>query len=168
MSMATVGLQMYSSYLSSRAAKAEDVFKEAELKQQAEYGRLKADQVNAQKTRTLAITLSHVDAVRAAAHTDPTSPTGAAVRGTMEEAGTEAKNITVENILQQARMDDANAAYMRSAGSNALLAGDIDMVSKLLGGGAGALQSMPGGGTPDLSQPLPGSAPLGQGGIGSA
>jgi hypothetical protein len=168
MSMANVGLQMYSSYLSSRAAKAEDVFKAQQLEEQATIGRLKADQVNAQKTRNLAITLSHVDAVRAAAHTDPTSPTGAAVRGTMEEAGTEAKNITVENILQQSRMDEANAAYLRSAGSNALLAGDIDMVSKLLAGGAGALQSMPGGGTPDLSQPLPGSAPLGQGGIGSA
>jgi hypothetical protein len=168
MSMATVGLQMYSSYLSSRATKAEDVFKAELLEEQAQYGELKAAQTNAQKTRNLAITLGHIDAVRAAAHTDPTSPTGAAVRGTVEERETEAKNITVENILQQSRMDEAYAAYLRSAGSNALLAGDIDMVSKLLAGGAGALKDMPGGGTPDLSQPLPGSAPLGQGGIGSA
>jgi hypothetical protein len=166
MSMASVGLQMYGSYLSSRATKAEDVFKAQQLEEQAQYGELKAVQTNAQKTRNLAITLGHIDAVRAAAHTDPSSPTGAAVRGTVEETGTEAKNITVENILQQSRMDEANAAYLRSAGSNALLAGDIDMVSKLLGGGAGALKDMPGG--PDLSQPLPGSAPLGQGGIGSA
>ena len=143
MSMATVGLQMYSSYLSSRAAKAEDVFKAQQLEEQATYGQLKADQVNAQKTRNLAITLSHVDAVRAAAHTDPTSPTGAAVRGTIEERGTEAKDITVENILQQARMDEANAAYMRTAAGNALLAGDITMAGDVASGLAGAATGMP-------------------------
>ena len=141
MSMANVGLQMYSSYLSSRAAKAEDVFKAQQLEEQAQYGELKAVQTNAQMTRNLSISLAHLDAVRAAGHTDPTSPTGAAVRGTIEERGTEAKDITVENILQQSRMDEANAAYLRSSASNALLAGDISMVGDLLGGAAGATKS---------------------------
>jgi hypothetical protein len=139
--LAGTGFAMYADYLKSRGEKAADIFKAEELEQQAAYGRLKADQVNAQKTRNLAITLSHIDAVRAAAHTDPTSPTGAAVRGTVEERETEAKNITVENILQQARMDEANAAYMRSAGSNALLAGNFQMFADVAQGITGAAKA---------------------------
>jgi hypothetical protein len=139
--LAGTGFAMYADYLKSRGEKAADIFKAEELEQQAQYGQLKATQVNAQKTRKLAVTLAHVDAVRAAMHTDPSSPTGAAVRGTMEEAGTEAKNITVENILQQSRMDEANAAYMRSAASNALLAGDISMVADFAQGVSGAAKA---------------------------
>jgi hypothetical protein len=117
---------------------------EAQMReQQAEYGRLKAVQTNAQLTRNLAITLGHIDAVRAASHTDPTSPTGAAVRGTIEERDVEAKDITVENILQQSRMDEASAAYLRSAASNALLSGDIGMAGQLFSGASGAMA--PGG-----------------------
>jgi hypothetical protein len=141
MSLAATGFKMYGDYLESRGVAAGEKFKAAELEQQAQYGELKAVQTNAQMTRNLSISLAHLDAVRAAGHTDPTSPTGAAVRGTIEERGTEAKDITVENILQQSRMDEANAAYLRSSASNALLAGDISMVGDLLGGAAGATKS---------------------------
>jgi hypothetical protein len=165
MSLAATGFKMYGDYLTSRGTAAADVFRAEELEQQAQFGELKATQTNAQMTRNLAITLGHMDAVRAASHADPTSPTGAAVRGTMEEIGTEKKDITVENILQQTRMDEANAAYLRSASSNALLSGDIGMAGDLFGGASAALKDF-GGATP--SGPLPGSAPLGQGGIGSA
>ena len=140
-SLAATGFKMYGDYLESRGVAAGEKFKAAELEQQAQYGELKAVQTNAQMTRNLSISLAHLDAVRAAGHTDPTSPTGAAVRGTIEERGTEAKDITVENILQQSRMDEANAAYLRSSASNALLAGDISMVGDLLGGAAGATKS---------------------------
>ena len=85
-------------------------------------------------------------------HTDPTSPTGAAVRGEIEATGEMKKEITVENILQQSRMDEANAAYMRSAASNALLSGDIAMIGTAFGGVAGAMKSMPGApSTPSVS-----------------
>jgi hypothetical protein len=138
-SLAATGFTMASDYLRSRGAAAGDVFKAEELEQQAQYGELKATQTNAQMTRKLSITLAHIDAVRAAAHTDPTSPTGAAVRGEVEAIGTEQKNITVANIMQQVRMDEANAAYMRSAASNALMSGDIAMVGDLFSGLAGTL-----------------------------
>jgi hypothetical protein len=167
-SLAATGFKMYGDYLESRGVAAGEQFRAAELEQQAQYGELKATQTNAQMTRNLAISLGHLDAVRAAQHTDPTSPTGAAVRGTIEETGTEAKDITVENILQQSRMDEANAAYMRSLASNALLAGDVAMVGNLFSGLGGAAQSMPGATPVDTSVPLPGSAPIGMGGIGSA
>jgi hypothetical protein len=167
MSLAATGFKMLSDYTTSRGEAGADVYRSELLEQQAQYGRLKATQTNAQLTRNLAITLGHVDAVRAAMHTDPTSPTGAAVRGEMEATGQMRKDITVENILQQTRMDEANAAYMRSQASNALLSGNLAMLGTAFSGAAGAMKGM--GGTPDdLSQPLPGSTPLGQGGIGSA
>ena len=138
LSIAATGFKMLGDYAGAKATSAGDIFKAEELEQQAQYGELKATQTNAQMTRNLAITLAHVDAVRAAAHTDPSSPTGAAVRGEMEEVGTERKNITVANIEQQVRMDEANAAYLRSAASNALMMGNIKMVGDLFGGIAGA------------------------------
>src|SRR6516225_11071841 len=127
LSLAATGFKMYGDYVSSRAEAGADVYQSELLEQQAEYGRLKATQTNAQLTRNLAITLGHVDAVRAAMHVDPSSPTGAAVRGEMEATGQMRKDITVENIMQQTRMDEANAAYMRSQASNALLEGNISM-----------------------------------------
>jgi hypothetical protein len=166
MSAAAIGFKMLSDYTTSRAAAGADVYQAQLMEEQAQYGELKAKQTNAQMTNRLAITLGHIDAVRAAAHTDPTSPTGAAVRGEREMLGTEQKEITVENIMQQARMDEANAAYMRSQSSNALLSGNISMLGDLFSAGSAAMRG--GTGTPDLSQPLPGSAPMGQGGIGSA
>jgi hypothetical protein len=56
------------------------------------------------------------------------------------------KDITVESIMQQARMDEANAAYMRSQASNALLSGDIAMLGNAFAGAAGAFKGMGGGG----------------------
>ena len=142
LSLAATGFKMLGDYTSSRAEAGADVYKSELLEQQAEFGRLKATQTNAQMTRNLAVTLSHVDAVRAAMHTDPTSPTGAAVRGEMEATGQMRKDITVENILQQTRMDEANAAYMRSQVSNALLSGDIAMLGDAFSGAAGAMKPM--------------------------
>ena len=139
-SIASTGFKMLADYTSSRAEAGGERFKAELLEQQAQYGELKAAQTNAQMTRNLAITLGHLDAVRAASHGDPTSPTGAAVRGEMEAQGEMRKEITVENILQQKRMDEANAAYMRSQASNALLAGDISMLGDFASGVAGAMK----------------------------
>ena len=153
MSLAATGFAMYGEYLSSRGTAAGEKFKAEELEQQAQYGELKATQTNAQMTKNLAITLGHIDAVRSAMHTDPTSPTGAAVRGEIEATGEMKKEITVENILQQSRTDEANAAYMRSAASNALLSGDIAMIGTAFSGLSGAMKGMGGtpSGTPSVS-----------------
>ena len=149
MSLAATGFTMLGEYTKSRAEAGAEKFKAEQLEQQAQYGDLKAQQTNAQMTQRLAVTLGHIDAVRAAAHTDATSPTGAAVRGYREELGEQQKEITVENILQQSRRDEADAAYMRSNASNALLGGDLSMLATAFGGVAGAMKSMPG--TPSTS-----------------
>ena len=153
MSLAAMGFTMLGEYTSSRGTAAAEKFRAEELEQQAQYGDLKAQQTNAQMTKNLAITLGHIDAVRSAMHTDPTSPTGAAVRGEIEATGEMKKEITVENILQQSRTDEANAAYMRSAASNALLSGDVAMIAKAFEGLSGAMKGMGGtpSGTPSVS-----------------
>ena len=144
MSLAATGFKVLGDYASSRAEAGAATYKSELLEQEAEFGRLKATQTNAQLTRNLAITLGHVDAVRAAMHTDPTSPTGAAVRGEMEATEQMRKDITVEKIVQQARMDEANAAYMRSQAGNALLEGNLAMLGDAFKGVAGALSGMGG------------------------
>lgn len=91
----------------------------------AEYGRLNAAQVGSQLSRDLNTTLGNLDAIRSAAHTDPTSPTGAAVRGMEEGIGLEQKAIKVGNINAQATQNEADAAYYRVAATNALLSSKI-------------------------------------------
>ena len=114
-----------------------DKYQAAEQEQAGQYGDLKAVQTNAALTRNLNQTLGNIDAVRAAARTDPTSPTGAAVRNTVEATSTENKNIQVDSIMAQANQDRANAAYLRSASNTALLSGGIGAFGDLLKGFSG-------------------------------
>jgi hypothetical protein len=134
--------------MQGQATKSADEYKAGMLDRAAQYGELKATQTNAQMTNNLNITLGNIDAVRAAAHTDPTSPTGAAVRDYTEGTGTERKNIDVDSILAQSQEDEANAAYLRKAGSDALLAGDITGATNALTDVAKGLSGMPGGTIP--------------------
>ena len=149
--MAAVGFKMLGDYYSAKGESQADIYRAEQLGQQAQYGELKATQTNAQMTKNLAITLGHIDAVRSAMHTDPTSPTGAAVRGEIEATGEMKKEITVENILQQSRMDEANAAYLRTQAGNALTSGKIAMLGDLFSAGAGAMKTGMPGGTPSVS-----------------
>jgi hypothetical protein len=140
-----VGLQSYGAYETGAGNKAADVYKAEQLDRAAQYGELKATQTNAQMTRNQAITLGQLDAIRAAGHTDPTSPTGAAVRDFTEQVGTEQKNIRVDSILAQSQEDEANAAYLRQAGSQALLSGEITAGADVVTGIAKGLSGLPGG-----------------------
>lgn len=167
-SIASVGVSMFGDSTKAAGVSAGDQFKAAELDRTAQYGELKAAQTSGQLTRNLSMQLGNIDAIRAAAHDDPTSPTGAAVRDYTEQVGTEQKDIQVDSILQQSQQNEADAAYLRKASSDALLSGDIAMAGDALKGISGGLGGLGGGSSPDLSQPLPGSSPLGYGGIGHA
>lgn len=138
LSLASLGLTAAAQGVAAQGTSTADLYKAEQLDEAAQYGELKAVQTNAQMTRNLSMTLGHIDAVRAASHTDPTSPTGAAVRDFVEQTGTEQKNITVDSIEQQARMDESNAQYMRQASSQALLGGDLNIAGTLLKGAATA------------------------------
>lgn len=137
LSVASAGLQAGSQYEAAQGQSSADLFKAQQLEQAAQYGELKAQQTGAAMTRNLVTTLGNIDAVRAAAHTDPTSPTGAAVRQSVEDLGTEQRGIKVASIEQQARMDESGAAFERSASDKALLGGDLSIAGTLLKAGSG-------------------------------
>lgn len=140
LSIASIGLSAASKGAQAEGQAKADEFKAQQLEEAATYGELKATQTNAQLTRNLAVTLGNIDAVRAAAHGDPSDPSNVAVRDYVEETGTTAKGIQVASIEQQARQDEAGAAYERQAASDALLAGDLSIGSTILGGLGGALK----------------------------
>jgi hypothetical protein len=155
MSIASAGLTAYSTILQSQGTASADEFQAAKLESAATYGELKAVQTGGQMTRQINTTLGNIDAVRAAAGADPSSPTGAAVRDNQENIGNEQRGITVNSILQQSRQDSADAAYYKSAASNALFSGEIGAaagIAKGIGQGVAAFATggtslaVPGGG----------------------
>lgn len=138
LSLASLGFTAAAQGIAAEGTATGDQYKAEQLDEAATYGELKASQTNAQMTRNLSMTLGNIDAVRAAQRTDPTSPTGVAVRNFVEQTGTQQKGITVNNITQQAAMDESNAQYMRQAASSALLGGDLSMAGTVLKGVASA------------------------------
>jgi len=136
-SLASIGLQAYATILQSQGVAAADNFQAAKLEQAAKYGELKAVQTGGQMTRSLNQTLGNIDAVRAAANADPSSPTGAAFRDNQESIGNDQRGIAVDSILARARQERADAAYYRSAADNALFAGEIGAAAGIAKGIAG-------------------------------
>jgi len=143
-SLASIGLQAYATILQSQGVAAADNFQAAKLEQAAKYGELKAVQTGGQMTRSLNQTLGNIDAVRAAANADPSSPTGAAFRDNQESIGNDQRGIAVDSILAQARQERADAAYYRSAADNALFAGEIGAAAGIAKGIAGMSLPVPG------------------------
>ena len=137
LSVASAGLQAGSQYEAAQGQSAADLYTAQQLDEAAKYGELKAQQTGAAMTRNLMTTLGNIDAVRAAAHSDPTSPTGSAVRENVEELGTEQRQTKVAGIEQQARMDEAGAAYMREASDRALIGGDLSIAGTLMKSASG-------------------------------
>ncbi len=136
-SLASVGLSAYATMLQSQGVATADNYQAAKLESAATYGELKAVQTGGQMTRQLNQTLGNIDAVRAAANTDPNSPTGQAFRDNQERLGTDQRTTTVDSILAQATQDRNDAAYYRSAASSALFAGEVSAAAGIAKGIAG-------------------------------
>lgn len=144
-SIASIGLQTYATLLKAQGQATADTYQADRLDKAAEYGDLKAEQTGAIMTRNLNTVLGNIDAVRAAAHTDPTSPTGAAVRDNQEMIGTEQRNISVNNIRAQANQSRSDAAFYRQASSDALLSGEISAGADVFKGIAAMSKPQKGG-----------------------
>jgi hypothetical protein len=142
LSLASTGFSAFGQREAARGQSAADLYKAEQLQRAAEYGELKAQQTGAQMTRNLMQTLGNIDATRAAGHIDPTSPSAVAVHDYVESTGSQQRGIEMANIEAQAREDEAGAAYLRQASSEALLGGDIGIAGTLLKGGAGLLDSL--------------------------
>ena len=144
-SIASIGLTTYATLLKAQGTATADQYQADKLEKAAEYGDLKADQTGAQMTRNLNNVLGNIDAIRAAANTDPTSPTGAAVRDNQEDIGNTQRSITVNSIKAQALQDRNDAAFYRQASSDAMLSGEIGAAAGVFGSIAKAIP-MPRGG----------------------
>jgi hypothetical protein len=135
-SMASAGLGAVATMMQAQGTADADNYQAQRLDQAAQYGELKAVQTSGQMTRSLNTTLGNIDAVRAAVHADPNSPTGAAFRDNQENLGTEQIGIAVGNINAQTAQQKSDAAYYRSAANNALTSGYIKAGAGLLSAGA--------------------------------
>jgi hypothetical protein len=136
-SLASIGLQGYATILKAQGTAEADNWQAEKLDNAAKYGELKAVQTGGQMTRSLNNTLGNIEAVRAAAHADPNSPTGAAILEDQEALGTSQRLTAVDSILAQSRQDKADAAYYRDAAGKALLAGEIGAAAGIAKGIAG-------------------------------
>jgi hypothetical protein len=144
-SVGSAGLKSYGDILSAQGTAAGDVFKAQMLEQNAQRGKVAAVQTGAAMSARLANTLGNIDAMRAASHGDPTSPTAAAYRNQQEQLGLSQKAIAVDQILAQSRQEENEAAYLRSAGKSALMSGYIGAGADFLGAAAKAIPNMPTG-----------------------
>lgn len=133
-SIASAGLSAYSTLLKGQSTATADEYQSERLENAAVYGELKAKQTSGQMLRSLNTTLGNIQAVRAAANTNPTSPTGAAVLDNQEDIGNEQRSITVNSILQQARQDRSDAAYYRDAASRAMTMSYVGAAADILKG----------------------------------
>jgi hypothetical protein len=152
-SIAATGLKAYGDQTQAAGQNAADLYKAASLEKSAEYGRVKAQETGAAEEENLAIQLGNVDAVRAAAHDDPTSPTGVAVRDYAERVGLRNISIQQESDLAQSEQDEADAAYLRQSGKVALLQGNVSAMADIAGAFAKAIPIPGGGGTSGPSGP---------------
>lgn len=148
LSLASAGLSAYGETLKAKGVAEGDIYKSEQLERAAEYGELKATQTGGQMTRNLNMTLAHIDTIRAAARSDPSSPSNFAARSSVEAVGIEQRDITVDSLKAQAQEDESNAAFMRQAASEAITAGNVAALADILKGAGGAVASgSPGGAT---------------------
>lgn len=133
-SLASIGLDAYATILKAEGTATADEFQAAKLDSKAKYGELSAAQTSGQMARSLNTTLGNIEAVRAAARADPNSPTGAAILDEQEAIGTSNRTTTVNSILAQANQDKSDAAYYRSAASDALFSGGVDAAAGIAKG----------------------------------
>jgi hypothetical protein len=118
--IAGAGATAFSAVEQAKGTQAADQFQANVDKTKAEYAGAAAAETNASLTDKLATTLGNIDVIRAAGHTDPTSPTTMALRARATEVSNQERAIKVGNIYAQQTADLTDAAYLRSAGDFAM------------------------------------------------
>lgn len=148
--------QAFGDYEKGAGTQAADNAQAAQLRLNAEYEGMKATETNATLTDRLATTLGNIDVIRAAAHTDPTSPTTVALRQRATGVANQERAVRVGNILAQQSEDLASADYLTSAGKFAMNMGELGAATDVLGGIAKTSSGTFGfgGGAPTVGPPL--------------
>ena len=116
-------MALASGVMQGEGQQAAEDYKAAKAKRAAEYARVAATQTDAQMRENLNTQLANIDAIRAAGHADPNSPTSIAIKDRTSMIGDRQRNIQVGNIMAQASQDEADAQYFKQAGDFALQMG---------------------------------------------
>lgn len=123
-------------------AKAADAdFAAGRAERAAEFGRVQADQTDAQMREGLQVQIANIDAIRASSNIDPRSPTGEAIDEYQTNIGDRQRRNQVASIRLQAAEDDRMAqydtnvaVYQRQVGKSALSAGYVGALADVTGG----------------------------------
>lgn len=145
-SLAGAGMSAAGQYEKGAGNAAADEYQAARLERSAEIGRVKASQTSSQLLEKESDMAGNIQAVRAAMHGDPMSPTGQAILNTAEDRAERQRTITVGNIMDQVTQDQNDAAYERYASGIALNTGILGAGASLFSGIGGAFKGSGGGG----------------------
>lgn len=138
-SLLSLGLGAASTVMKGEGEKSADEFKAAQAEQAARFGREQADLTDVTMRERLNTTLANIDAVRAAAHTDPTSPTEQVIGDWQRTLSDRQRMAAVVSQRAQAESDDAAAKYLKQAGDFALTQSYVSAAAGVAGGVAKGL-----------------------------
>jgi len=132
-SIASLALTAAGDITKGNATQAADDFQADRAQRAAEFGQTQAALTDATMRENLNTTLGNIDAVRAAAGIDPTSPTTAALEDRSTALSDRQRMAAVGSIKAQSAEDLASADYLRKAGDFAVtqsyLAAGTDIAS---------------------------------------
>lgn len=135
----SLGLTVAGDIAKGSATQAADDFQASRLEQAAEFGKTQAALTDTTMRQSLNTTLGNIEAVRAAAGIDPTSPTTAALMGQSTERADMQRMAAVGSIKAQNAEDLASAKYLHEAGDFAVtqsyLKAATDVASAVAKGG---------------------------------
>jgi hypothetical protein len=144
-SLASVGFQAAGAIMQGYGTQSADKLKAEQAQIAAEIGRQHALSTDVTMRQKMNIVLGNIEAIRAAGHADPTSPTTAALLDRERAAGDASRMAAVGSIRMQAAEDEAAAAYLKKAGDFAVTMGYLGAGADILGG-IGNYLTKPGGG----------------------
>lgn len=133
-SIASLALTAGGDIMKGSATQAADDFQADRAERAAEFGKVQASLTDTTMRENLNTTLGNIEAVRAAAGTDPNSPTGAAMTDRAENLGDRQRMAAVGSINSQVAEDEASAAYLRKAGDFAVTQSYISAGADVFGG----------------------------------
>lgn len=131
LSIASLGLGVFSSLSKGQATKAADEFQASRAERAAQFGKLQADLTDTAMREQLNTTLANIDVIRSAARVDPTSPTTAAIEAREGAVSDRQRTAALLSIRSQVSEDEASARYLREAGDYALNQSYLDAGIKI-------------------------------------
>lgn len=133
-SVASLALTVASDVTKGNATQASDNFQADRLQRAADFGQTQATLTDTTMRENLNTTLGNIEAVRAAAFTDPTSPTSIALMDQSSERSERQRLAAVGSERAQSEEDMASADYLRKAGDFAVTQSYLSAATDVAGG----------------------------------